>query len=269
MKILLFYIAMFFTLTANSQNKNVVNNFQGLYFGGESYGESVNGIGYYYFNPDSSFIFIRTGLNQNAKTKEYKDRFNDTLVGYGKGHWFIKDNAIVVKFETIPDENIQNGKLQYSGYSKVPFDSLFLNINVTNYDNKSLGVATIIFPVKNIGAATDTLGFSKASLYKSDNLGDILISKPGYLDMSITLAKNFNAHELIITLAKSDHSIIGLVSKVEYAFKFHYENKILIFDRKLKRQVEGKEKLRQIVKNSIDKFPLQIAFLQKILRELD
>jgi len=218
MKGLLFYIALIITLTANSQNKNDVNNFMGLYFGGQSYGGSMDGIGYYYFNPDSSFIFIRTGLNQNVKTKEFKDRFNDTLVGYGKGHWYIKDNFLLVRFEAISDENIQNGKLKYMGYSKAPFDSLFLNINVTNYDDETFGMASIIFSAKNIGSVTDSLGFSKAALSKSGNLGDMLISKPGYSDMSIALPNNFNIHEFSITLAKSDHSNVDLVSKVEYTF---------------------------------------------------
>ena len=268
MKILLSNILLIITLTLNGQVNSDVSKFAGLYFGTQSYGESMNGIGYYYFNSDFSFIFIRTGLSLNTKTKEFKDRFNDTLIGYGKGHWHIKDNAVAIKFENIPNENIQNSKLKYSGYSKAPFDSLFLNISVTNYDYNSLGVAVITFPKKNTGAATDTLGFSKASLFKSDNLDEIVVSKQGYFDLPITLSKNFNVHELTVTLAKADESNVELVSKVEYAFKFHYENKMIVFDGKLKKQNAGKEKLMQIVKNSFSKFPMQKTFLQKILDEL-
>lgn len=140
---------------------------------------------------------------------------------------------------------------------------MFFSINVTNYDNNSLGVANIIFPMQNIGAATDTLGFSKTKLLKSDNLNEIVVSKYGYLDLPVTLPKNFNVHEFSITLAKADHSNIELVSKVEYAFKFHYEKGNLIFDGKLKRQTEGKEWLIQFVKNSFIKFPQQILFYKK------
>jgi len=135
----------------------------GLYFGNHFYGETMNGIGYYYFKPDSSFMFIRTGFNYK-KTKEFKDRFNDTLVGYGKGRWFLRDSFIITKFETLPDENILQGEFKYNTFSKAPYDSLFLKVNLTNYDEVSRNIALITLGNKMIGNPAGESGYRQIVL---------------------------------------------------------------------------------------------------------
>jgi len=66
-----------------------------------------------------------------------------------------------------------------------------------------------------------------------------------------------------------DSSMINLVAGVEFPSKFHYQNKEIKFDSRFKKQNEGKEKLLLFIKNSFNKFPRQIAFLQKIMSELN
>jgi len=114
--VFLFYIILNPLSPVQAQGSKNMGNPLGLYFGGDG-----SNIGYYYFNPDSSFIFFKTAYIPNNKAKEFKDRFNDTLIGYGQGRWFIENSFFVIKFQSVEDENMLNGNLQYHVSSKDPF----------------------------------------------------------------------------------------------------------------------------------------------------
>jgi len=257
------------SLTAFGQTKKSMNNFTGLYFGSQSYGEKFNVVGYYYFRADSSFAFFRTGLIPGSRATEFLNRFNDTLVGYGKGKWFIHDGFLVTKFETFEDENILQGEIKYNAYSQRPYDSLFLKVKVTNYDSITLNLSTVSISNKFIGKPADASEYKEIVLPLSYNREKLIVQKEGYLEKSIKLQFGYNVHDVTITLAPKDNSTIDLISEVQIPYKFHYEDKKIVFDGKLKRQSLEKKKITMFIKNSFKKFPNQTIFLQKIMDELD
>jgi hypothetical protein len=259
-----FFFLSFLLVHAQS-NKSV--DPLGLYFGGQAYGETMNGIGYYYFKPDSTFIFIRTGFNY-TKAKAFKDRFNDTLVGYGKGRWFLEDSFLITKFEPLLDENILQGEIKYNTYTKAPFDSLFLKVDVTNYDEPTMNIALVTLGNRMIGNPAGQSGYREVVLPLHYNQYKLRILKLGYKEQTITLQNGYNVHEIKITLTPEDSSMIDVVAEVKIPYKIHYQNKEIL-NGNLKKQNEGKEKLMLFVKNGINKFPRQVALLQKIMSELD
>ncbi|MEP7236883.1 MAG: hypothetical protein ABI685_03420 [Ferruginibacter sp.] len=234
----------------------------GLYFGGE-----LSNIGYYYFNPDSSFIFFKTGFIFESKPQEFKNRFNDTLIGYGKGRWFVEDSFLITKFENVQVENILQGGIKYNASSKAPYDSLFLKVNVTNYDEMTSNIAGVTLFNRFIGNPLG--GVSQVTLPLNYGQHKLAIYKYGYIRREITLQPGYNSHDITITLARDDSSTIKLVSEVKMYNRFHYENGEMVFNGKLKKQDEGKEKLALFIKNGFYKFPMQVALLNQILNELN
>jgi hypothetical protein len=260
----IFCFAITHLLNANAQKASDLScKPWSLYFGG-----MLSGIGYYYFKSNSSFIFLRRGLTVDNKKEAFKDRFNDTIVGFGKGEWFLKDSFLIVKFDSQPDENIFQGKLRYSTSSKKPYDSFFLKVNVTNYDKKTLNIASVKLFDKYIGNPAGATGYRQITLPLKYNKHELVIHKPGYIEQRIKLQPGYNVHEITITLSANTDSVIDVLSKVEFPYKFHCDNNSLMFDGKLKKQNEGKEKLISLVMNSYKKFPIQRAFLNMILGEL-
>jgi hypothetical protein len=264
--ILCVYIIFFLFFSGYAQVNKSVKEPLGLYFGGDVYGESMNALGYYYFKSDSTFIFLRPGFNPNSKSKEYKNRLNDTLAGYGEGRWSLQDSLLIIKFESVQDEYILKGELRYNAYSKTPFDSLLLKVNVTNQDEFSGNIAGVSISNRFIGNPLG--GNSQVTLPLNYSKYKVEIYKSGYVKQAITLQPRYNTHEITITLTPQDSSIINLVASVKIPYKFHYKNEEMIFIGNLRKQSEGKEKLASIVKNSFKKFPTQIALLNKILKEL-
>ena len=267
--VLCVYIVFFHFLPGHSQINKGVKNPLALYFGGQYYGENMNGTGYYYFKSDSTFVFIRTGFKQDSNTKPIKDQFNDTLIGYGSGRWFLEDSFFVTKFDTLQDENILQGALKYNAYSRSPYDSLFLKVNLTNYDAISRNIASVTLANRFIGNPAGASGYREIVLPLSYSKHKLIIQKIGYIGRTIVLLPGYNWHEISVTLAPLDNSIIDYVTGTKMRYKFHYEDNEMILDSRLKKQVEGKEKLVLFIKNSFSKFPMQKALLNKILKELE
>jgi len=260
--IFLFYIILNFLSPVQAQGSKNMGNPLGLYFGGDG-----SNFGYYFFKPDSSFIFFKMGVIPNNKAKEFKDRFNDTLMGYGRGRWVIENDLFVIKFQSLQDENLLNSNLQYNTSTKAPYDSLFMKVNVTNYDERTQNIASVT--LSNRFIANPLGGISQVTLPLNYNKYKLKIYKHGYIEQEIQLVPGYNVHEIIITLSPNDGSTVEVVSESMSGYKFHYENGELIFNGRLKKQREGKEKLALIIKDSYKKYSQQKVFLQKIMKELD
>lgn len=265
MKIVLFVFLNCLLLTSETrsqQHKHLNDPFPGLYFGGQT-----PNIGYYYFKADSSFIFIKTGLKKDNIKRDFENQFDDTLSAYGIGKWFIRDSFFIINFREKFSENITSGDLKYKAYSQAPFDSLLLSVTVTNFDNQTLNIASVIIGDRFI--ANPTGGEARSKLPLSFVNQKLEVYKTGYLKQDLYLIKGYNAHELTITLAPDDGSTIEIVSAAQFPYRYHKQNGSFRIIGSLKKQREGPEKITQLVKNGFAKFPKQHVLISEILRYLN
>ncbi len=241
----------------------------GLYFGGISYGVEQNGIGYYYFSYDSSFVFLNTTVSNSKGRLTSKSTYSDTIASYGKGKWSIVDSFFVIKFKKVDNLNVYNDTVKYMSYSKYPYDSLFLKIHVVNFNKETNNSATITLPDKNIGSITDTNGISITKLPLAYIKYPLHIYKNGFVDKVINLHLDNNVHDIVVNLASTDNcETIYILPEYSFPSKIIKLNNGIKKLQQFNKDEAGIEKMKRLVENSYAKFPMQKYFLDKIMEEL-
>jgi hypothetical protein len=264
------FVTIFFSnpLISQSKKTSMVKPPVGLYFGGISYSNETMAIGYYYFKQDSSFIFVSTTSKSNVLKENLKNSFADTIGGYGKGKWFIKDSFFVIKFDAVKNYSLHNDEVVYHCFSERPFDSVIIKVNLTDkmYGKPLPGAVTI--KELNRFIVTDTLGYGEIKFPFSYGEYKVTVSHPDYHDKTIVLNPANNIHELKIALEKKEMSCLKVVKAFSYPIKLRVNENGDIDLFNLKRENAGIEKLLQVIKNGYNKMPEQKYFLDKIMNEI-
>ena len=257
---IIFLLAFYCVLSgynANAQGRNLA---EGLYSG-----IIDEDLGYLYFNADQSFVFLKTDPAQNLGHPQESVLGKKSIQGFAIGQWQKRGSFLILSFDKIRDHVADSNTLHYSSYSRQPYDSLILNIEVKTKGGRSPNPIVVgFFSVGkvNVSDSTDRLHLQLPLTY-ADSI--VEIGKFGYKPQFFSLIPNNNIHNISIELVKENgRGFDNIYYAKPRRIKIYSKN-----ERPLFTKIEnGKVKTHLFLKKNIEAYPERKYILQLLASKI-